>query len=44
MSSGVLTQKIEVAFRTIRYYEEMGLIEPKAKANGGRKSYGSDAV
>ena len=44
MTSGELARKAGVTLRTIRYYEEMGLIEPGAETSGGRKSYGQDTV
>lgn len=44
MTSGELARKAGVTLRTIRYYEEMGLIESKVQARGGRKAYGLDTL
>ncbi len=44
MTSGELARQTGVTLRTIRYYEEMGLIEAEAAGSSGRNSYGPDAV
>lgn len=44
MTSGELARKTGVTLRTIRYYEELGFITPKAGTRGRRKSYGADAL
>ena len=33
-----------VSLRTIRYYEELGLIQPSGWSKGGQRNYGDDAL
>lgn len=44
MTSGEFARKTGVTLRTIRYYEEKGLIQSKIENRGGRKSYGTDTL
>lgn len=39
-----LARQASVSSRTIRYYEELGLIAPAGRAGGGRRVYGPDAL
>ena len=39
-----LARRAEVSPRTIRYYEELGLLEPIARGAGGRRLYDGDAL
>lgn len=39
-----LARRAEVSPRTIRYYEELGLLEPVARGAGGRRLYDRDAL
>ena len=39
-----LARQASVSSRTIRYYEELGLIVPSGRAGGGRRVYGPEAL
>lgn len=39
-----LARRAEVSSRTIRYYAELGLLQPQGRGPGGRRLYGPDAV
>lgn len=41
---GVLAKNARVSLRTLRYYEEIGLIAPAAHSKGGHRLYASDDV
>jgi MerR family copper efflux transcriptional regulator len=42
MQIGDFAQRAGVSVRAIRYYEEMGLLRPKAHSGGGFRLYGSE--
>ena len=42
MLIGDLAVKTGVSTRTIRYYEELGMIEPQERSNGGFRRYSDD--
>ena len=44
MQIGDLTARAGVSTRTLRYYEELGIIEPVARTNGGFRQYGADQL
>jgi len=39
MQIGDLAERAGVSTRTIRYYEELGIIEPQSRSNGGFRHY-----
>lgn len=41
---GVLARNARVSLRTLRYYEEIGLIAPAAHSKGGHRLYSGDDV
>jgi len=44
MKIGEVAKKTGVSLRTIRYYEELGLITPTDRSKGGFRLYGGDAL
>ncbi len=42
MQIGDLARRAGISLRTVRYYEERGLIEPKARSKGGFRLYEED--
>jgi DNA-binding transcriptional MerR regulator len=44
MSIGELAQKTGLSPRTLRYYEECGLVAPAARCGGGRRLYAPDVL
>jgi MerR family copper efflux transcriptional regulator len=44
MHIGDVAERIGLSLRTIRYYEEVGLIRPSARSAGGFRLYTSDDV
>ena len=44
MQIGDLAARAGVSTRTLRYYEELGIIEPVARTNGGFRRYGTDQL
>jgi MerR family Zn(II)-responsive transcriptional regulator of zntA len=43
-TTGELARKAGVSQRTIRYYEELGLIQPASRQPGGRRLFSEDAL
>src|SRR4029079_17500865 len=43
-SSAQVCQKIGVSPRTLRYYEELGLLPGVRRRNGGRRAYGPEEI
>lgn len=41
---GEVAERLGVSPRTIKYYEELGLIEPEARSSGGFRLYGEEDV
>ena len=41
---GEVAEKLRVSTRTIKYYEELGLIKPKERSPGGFRLYGEEDV
>ncbi len=41
---GDLASRAGVSTRTIRYYEELGMIVPRERSNGGFRRYGEDQL
>lgn len=39
---GVLAERVGLSLRTVRYYEEMGLVTPSARSKGGFRLYGAE--
>ena len=44
LSIGDVAEQIGLSFRTIRYYEEVGLAVPSARTKGGHRLYTDDDV
>ena len=44
MQIGDLAGRAGVSTRTIRYYEELGIIEPETRSNGGFRRYSEDQL
>ena len=44
MQIGKLAKKAGLSIRAIRYYEELGLIDPSGYSSGGFRLYGEDSV
>ena len=43
-SSGEVAKKLGVSLRTVRYYDDIGLVEPASKADSGRRLYSADDI
>lgn len=41
---GGVAERLGVSTRTIKYYEELGLVEPEARSPGGFRLYGEESV
>src|ERR671927_979129 len=41
---GEVAERLGVSPRTIKYYEELGLVEPEARSPGGFRLYGEEDV
>lgn len=41
---GEVAEQVGLSLRTIRYYEEMGLIEPSERSNGGFRLYSDSDI
>lgn len=41
---GAVAERIGVSPRTIKYYEELGLVQPEARSPGGFRLYGEEEV
>jgi MerR family transcriptional regulator, copper efflux regulator len=41
---GAVAERVGLSLRTVRYYEEMGLIRPVARTNGGFRLYTDDNI
>lgn len=39
---GTMAERIGLSLRTVRYYEEMGLVEPTTRTKGGFRLYGPE--
>lgn len=39
---GVMAERVGLSLRTVRYYEEIGLVEPTARTSGGFRLYGPE--
>ena len=37
LSTGELSKQLNISVRTIRYYDQIGLIKPSKKAAGGKR-------
>ena len=44
MRIGALAERAGVSTRTVRYYEELGMIEPQERTNGGFRLYSSEQL
>ena len=41
---GEVAERLEVSPRTVKYYEELGLVEPEERSTGGFRLYGSREI
>jgi MerR family transcriptional regulator, copper efflux regulator len=41
---GEVAERLEVSPRTVKYYEELGLVEPEERSAGGFRLYGSREI
>jgi DNA-binding transcriptional MerR regulator len=41
---GEVAERLEVSPRTVKYYEELGLVEPGERSSGGFRLYGSREI
>ena len=41
---GEVAERVELSLRTVRYYEEQGLLEPESRSPGGFRLYSEDQV
>lgn len=41
---GEVAERVGLSLRTVRYYEEMGLVSPQARTDGGFRLYGQDEI
>jgi DNA-binding transcriptional MerR regulator len=44
MRVGEVAERVEVSPRTVKYYEEIGLVEPEERSRGGFRLYGECEV
>ena len=44
LSTGELSKILNVSMRTIRYYDQIGLVRPSKKAAGGKRYYSKDDI
>ena len=44
MRVGEVAERLEVSPRTVKYYEEIGLVEPEERSAGGFRLYGSREI
>lgn len=44
MRIGEVAERTELSFRTLRHYDEIGLVEPSARTEGGFRLYTEDDV
>ncbi len=44
MRVGEVAKRLEVSPRTIKYYEEIGLVEPEERSTGGFRLYGNREI
>ncbi|MGZ0069670.1 MerR family transcriptional regulator [Microbacterium sp. Yaish 1] len=44
MRIGEVTERTEMSFRTLRHYDEIGLVTPSARTEGGFRLYTEDDV
>ena len=44
LSTGELSKNLNVSVRTIRYYDQIGLVQPSRKAAGGKRYYSKEDI
>lgn len=44
LTTGALAKQLGISVRTIRYYDQIGLVRPSMKGAGGRRHYGPDDI
>ncbi|MEK4025273.1 MerR family transcriptional regulator [Sporosarcina sp. FSL W7-1283] len=44
LSTGELAKRLEVSVRTLRYYDQIGLVQPTERGNGGKRLYTEDDI
>lgn len=44
LSTGELSKRLQVSIRTLRYYDQIGLVQPSKKGNGGKRYYSKEDI
>lgn len=44
VTTGILAKQLNVSVRTIRYYDQIGLVQPSMKTTGGKRYYSKDDI
>lgn len=44
LSTGELAKQLKVSVRTIRYYDQIGLVQPSRKTSGGKRQYSKEDI
>ncbi|GKV64694.1 MULTISPECIES: MerR family transcriptional regulator [unclassified Sporosarcina] len=44
LSTGELAKRLDVSVRTLRYYDQIGLVQPTERGNGGKRLYSEDDI
>jgi MerR family transcriptional regulator, thiopeptide resistance regulator len=44
LSTGQLAKRLDVSVRTLRYYDQIGLVQPSKKGEGGRRFYSDEDI
>lgn len=44
LSTGELAKRLDISVRTIRYYDQIGLVVPAAKGEGGKRLYSAEDI
>lgn len=44
LTTGELSKRLNVSVRTIRYYDQIGLVEPSSKEEGGKRCYSAKDI
>lgn len=44
LSTGVLAKQLNISVRTLRYYNQIGLVQPTERGSGGKRFYSEEAI
>lgn len=44
LSTGELSKRLQVSVRTLRYYDQIGLVQPSKKGEGGKRFYSKEDI